>query len=181
MADAPTEVTHVSEPTVESENIGGKTKPRFPKSPRVKIEVTEDHIGLAIPRDSGHCMIADAVKAAVPTAKSISVDLQTIRWTDPKTRTRHTYLTPRVGQVALVKFDQGLKVEPFCFQLRSGQVTRSGRGSSRKGKHKNESTKTTLGNNHGGREVPRRVGGKTPPLAAHHSKRRAFGLRAMEL
>ena len=147
---------------------------KTPRCPRIQIEVTEKEIQEALPRDSGHCMIADAVRVACPTAKSISVDLQTIRWTDLAKRLRYTYLTPRVAQVALVKFDQGIAPEPFVFRLKQGQVTTA--GSYKKGK----SLKTQLRKGEGS-EVHRRVGGKTPPLAAHHGSRRAFGLRGLEL
>ena len=51
-------------------------------TPRVNVQVTPDIINVAARRDSGHCMIADALRLAVPEAQSVSVDLATIRWTD---------------------------------------------------------------------------------------------------
>lgn len=148
---------------------------KTPRSPRIKIVVTQKEIDEALPRDSGHCMIADAVKVAYPTAKSISVDLQTIRWTDLAKGLRYTFLTPRVAQVALVKFDQGIAPEPMTFQLRKGQITTAGKykkGKTRKADLRQDGSDTT---------VPRKIGGRTPPLAAHHGTRRAFGLRGLEL
>jgi hypothetical protein len=150
-----------------------------PKAPRVTIVVTQKEIDEALPRDSGHCMIADAVKATVPSAKNVSVDLQTIRWTDHTKGLRYTYLTPRVGQVALVKFDQGIPPVPFSFQLRKGQVTAS--QSPRLKAHRAKLKTTELQVDGDLNNVPRRVGGKPPPLAAHHGTRRAFGLRGLEL
>lgn len=95
-------------------------------SPQVKVEVTAEIIAQATECDSEHCMIAEAVKAAFPGSTFVSVDLQTIRFSEPEKHLRYTYLTPRVAQIALVNFDQGRKPEPFTFQLRRGQVTRSG-------------------------------------------------------
>jgi len=170
---------------------------RRPKSPRLKLEITSELIQDAVPRDSSHCLWAEAVKAAFPDASRISVDLQTIRFTDPKKGLRHTYLTPRTCQIALVQFDQGILPEPHSVVLRAGQVTVSGRQSafkqtvteagieqrkaaSKKGQavqHRQSLSKTTL-RQRGGGGVPDRTGGKPPPLAA--GKRRAFGLRGLE-
>lgn len=60
----------------------------------------------------------------MPTARRIATDLQTIRFTLPETGYRYIYLTPRVGQEGLIKFDQGIPPEPFKFQLRNAvQIT----------------------------------------------------------
>jgi hypothetical protein len=72
-------------------------------------------------------MIADAVKAAYPEAKHISVDIQTIRFSLPEKGIRCTYLTPRTAQIALLNFDQGQAPAPFRFVLRGGQVTKTRR------------------------------------------------------
>lgn len=162
-----------------------------PKSPTIMLEITEELIADAVPRDSSHCLWAEAVKAGFPDAKNVSVDIQTIRFTDPKKGLRYTYLTPRTAQVALVQFDQGVRPEPHSVQLRRGQVTRSGGKSGRKTispvekaqreaaakKGRDVLAKTTLRKT-GDAVVPDRVGGKTPPIAA--GKRRAFGLRGLQ-
>jgi murein DD-endopeptidase MepM/ murein hydrolase activator NlpD len=80
---------------------------------RVTIQVTADDIATAIPKDSGHCAIADAIARQIPGAKRVSVDLQTIRWSDADTR--YTYLTPRAAQLFLLAFDQGN--EDYCQPL----------------------------------------------------------------
>lgn len=95
-------------------------------SPQLKVELTREGIDAAKERDSSHCMIAEAVKTAFPGAAYVSVDLQTIRFSDPEKHLRYTYLTPRTAQIALVNFDQGRTPEPFAFRLGRGQVTRSG-------------------------------------------------------
>lgn len=167
-----------------------------PKAPAVKLEITEELIADAIPRDSSHCLWAEAVKAAYPDAQRIAVDIQTIRFTDPKKALRYTYLTPRTAQIALVQFDQGIRPEPHSVQLRRGQVTRSAqktperipsvslrsldRAAQQKAaakKGRDVLAKTTL-RKHDDTSVPDRVGGKTPPIAA--GKRRAFGLRGLD-
>jgi hypothetical protein len=108
-------------PNVISERI--ITSPRVPRSRRVDVEVTDDVIDLSTQADSSHCMIADAVRKAVPGATGISVDLQTIRFSDPKKRMRYVYLTPRIAQLALVDFDAGKKPEPFRFRLDRAHIT----------------------------------------------------------
>lgn len=96
---------------------------RIMKSPRVNVVVTPELIEEAVRGDSGHCMIAEAVKAAVPEARHVSVDLQTIRYSLPGVHARYTFLTPRIGQTALVRFDAGEEVEPFRMQLRNPHIT----------------------------------------------------------
>lgn len=161
-----------------------------PKAPRVVLDVTEEIIEDAIPRDSSHCLWADAVKAAWPDARRIAVDIQTIRFTDPKKGLRYIYLTPRAVQVSLVQFDQGVRPIPHSAQLRAGHVvavrTESGRGEKKTrslaqlkaaAKGREVLKKTTLRKN--AAAVPERVGGKAPPIAA--GRRRAFGLRGLDI
>lgn len=93
------------------------------KAPRVSVEVTPEIIADATREDSGHCMIAEAVKAALPHARQVSVDIQTIRYSDPRTRARYIFLTPRLAQSALVAFDAGEEIEPFKVQLRNPHIT----------------------------------------------------------
>jgi hypothetical protein len=177
-----------------------ETRSRMPRSPVVNVEVTEETISHAAKRDSQHCMIADAVRAAFPDAKAISVDLATIRFTDPRKGLRYTYLTPRMAQVELVKFDQGIKTQPFKFRLRAAHVSRSGRkGAPRTAKQVKANrrsiekaiaanplnrSKLARGNRN---TVADRVGGDTPPLQIDSetklpfSRRRAFGLRGLVL
>ena len=108
------------------------------RAPQLRVVVTAEIIAKSQQRDSSHCMLAEAVKEAARAAgfhpKFPGVDLQTIRFTDPDNGYRYTYLTPRRCQVALIDFDQGRETEPFVFQLRGGQVTKSGvRGKNRPG------------------------------------------------
>ena len=62
-----------------------------------KVKITRELIERATQRDSRHCMIAEAIKAANPRYLNISVDLQTIRYTDPRTRKRYTCLTSPIA------------------------------------------------------------------------------------
>lgn len=138
-------------------------------APRLNISITGEVIGSAVRRNSGHCMIADAVRnsaiAAGMLPSAIAVDLQTIRVTDRKTSRRYIYLTPRRGQVALLDFDQGVEqIEPFDLQLRNGQVI--------------STQKPELVTNESGRV--KRTGGKAPPRPSSvgTGQRREFGIRA---
>jgi hypothetical protein len=91
--------------------------------------VTQRHIDEAIPKDSSHCMITEAIKEALPNAKFVSTDLQTIRWTDPQKKLRYIVLTPQLAQIRLIAFDQGDldNLEPFEFTLRPNQITKTGK------------------------------------------------------
>jgi hypothetical protein len=179
-------------------------KPARPRAPRVAIAVTSRHIETNITRDSSHCMIAEAIRSTVKNATSVSVDLQTIRWSDPEKRLRYTYLTPRIAQINLIKFDQGIKPEEFAFHLRGGQVTRmssraSGHTRAAPGSRKSRAAtasasasisaparptisvprKRELAPTGGSDQVPRVVGGRTPPTTSF-ARRREFGLRGLD-
>ncbi len=83
----------------------------------MKIKVTKHHIENGTRKDSHHCMIADAIHSADPTAKYVLVDLQSIRWSNLETGQRYTALTPAIAQSKLIAFDTGKKVEPFMFTV----------------------------------------------------------------
>ncbi|HEV2225042.1 MAG TPA: hypothetical protein VGR84_18770 [Candidatus Acidoferrales bacterium] len=161
----------------------GKT-PKRPRAPVLRLEISDEIFNAAKKADSAHCMIAEAVRTAYPEAGSISVDLQTIRFSDPNKRLRYIYLTPRLAQIGIVQFDQGYEIEPFSFRLAGGHVIsmftrrRKTSGQMTPGLAKAQLTKQGLrqGYNKG---VPERVGGKSPPTTPF-SRRRAFGLRALQ-
>lgn len=98
-------------------------KQKKPPAPALKVRVREEHVKTACRRDSHHCMIADALRDAVPEAKYIMVDLQSVRWSDLERGYRFVYFTPPLAQEALIRFDQGKAVAPFRFALRNG-ITR---------------------------------------------------------
>jgi hypothetical protein len=131
--------------------------PKSKQSPQITVNITQDVIDTATQRDSAHCMIADALQAAVPNAKFISVDLATIRFTDTIAGKRYVYLTPRIGQVSLLAFDQGNKPAPFTLKLRSAHVLRT--GSARKARASLE----PQGDDTQG-VPPERRDGQSPPL-----------------
>lgn len=171
------------------------TKARLNKrSPAVTITVPQDVIDTSTLRDSSHCMIADAIQQQIPEAKYISVDLATIRFTDPQAGVRYIYLTPRGAQTALLDFDQGEKPEPFKFRLEGAHVVLA--GTARKGKAELVPRSTSSTN----RTRPVRTGGESPPIGPlaggaptrrngdpgegtgagnRTGRRRQFGLRAI--
>jgi hypothetical protein len=123
--------------------------PRKPRAPQLEVEVTAEIIEDSKSRDSGHCMVAEGTKAAfkekfgyLPT--HVSVDIQTIRLTDPEKNIRITYLTPLTTQKAILQFDQGMTPEPFSVQLRQGQVTLANRRTRTAGKEKKPPTAKQL-------------------------------------
>lgn len=171
---------------------------KTPRAPKVRIELTQQDIDDGIARDSNHCMYAESMKRSLLElgidARSVSVDLATMRFTDPKKKLRYIYMTPRVAQVNLVNFDRGVKPEPMALTLRNGHVVRSGKDNKTEltdrqkkafaetARRLNESKLVTRGNK---TRVPDRVGGQAPPLQKSKddvpfSRRRAFGLRGLE-
>lgn len=160
---------------------------RRPRAPRVTLVTTLEMIERAVPKDSGHCIWADAVRAAVPDASRISVDLQTIRWTDIERGLRYVFLTPRTAQIDLVNFDQGIEPEPTSVQLRGGQVVRAG-AADKKLPAGRIPARVELVEREGPSRtaIPERVGGRTPPIAAlahtsYAGRRREFGLRGLNV
>ena len=78
------------------------------KNGHISIPVTQEHIDASMARSSSHCMTALAIQKAIPDARHICVDLQTIRWT--RKGLRYVFLTPHVAQDKIIAFDQGERV-----------------------------------------------------------------------
>jgi hypothetical protein len=147
----------------------------------LRVEVTQDIIETALPANSGHCMISDAVKLAAEGRRwrisKVLTDLQTIRFTDLKKRIRYICFTPRIGQIALLAFDQGQRPEPFSFRLKAVQIIqkqprvkgqRARRGKARIAVQVRQDSTNQRPIKHGGHEIPTTVG-----------LRREFGLRGL--
>jgi len=153
---------------------------------RYSVKITEEIINTARARDSSHCVIADALRASIPGATRVSVDLQTIRWSVDELGKRFVALTPGAGQRILVNFDQGVLPEPTTLQVTPFQVIpirptgpgprtvtdarTNGRGGAQAGS-------TAL------KSKPLVEGGKLPPTAAlsnRKGRRREFGLRQLD-
>jgi hypothetical protein len=97
---------------------------------RAKISVLDKHFAEALAKNSSHCALAFAVRDAVPHARHISVDLQTIRWTDTERGVRYCFLTPAIAQQdVIIPFDQGErdKLKPVTFSMKPAFVTRTGK------------------------------------------------------
>lgn len=93
----------------------------------IRVHVSRTLVEDSMMRNSSHCMVAEAIKECVPNAGHVSVDMLTIRYTDPEKGLRYTHLTPRSVAKAIIMFDQGAVVEPFSFELRKpAQIRRSG-------------------------------------------------------
>jgi len=129
---------------------------------RIAVNVTEELIDAAIPLDSSHCMIADAIKAAVPEARSVIVDLAAIRWTNSKEGKRYIYFTPGSVQDVLLQFDNGVKPQPFRFVLRApAQVTNSGPDKIKRGGRVTQGFVNVTGDT---RDTATKIGGTPPGL-----------------
>lgn len=166
--------------------------PVHPGISSLRVPVTEEIISGACVADSSHCMIADAIRAAVPDARNISVDVQTIRFSLYDWDERIVYLTPRQGQEALLDFDAGETPDPFVMTLRTPMVTRMRRPAAHKQKPLSEqsserqaavekmrafSTRQPYNRAEikpGSGEhtsAPARIGGQVPPTGALYSGR----------
>ncbi len=182
---------------------------RHPGAPRFTVRVDKKTIEASTQRDSSHCMIAEAIRKAHPEAKQISVDLQTVRFSNHKRKLRFIYLTPMIAQRAIVHFDDGKKPEPFQFDLRGAHVIRIHTLSEEQREKKREydakrwrrvykkryaakepGKDRKLVTRHGkqNRALPEVYGGKAPPLSRGKNdtgipftRRRAYGLRALTL
>lgn len=163
-------------------------------SPHLVLEVTDAILEASKVRDSGHCMLAEAVKTAYPRATHVSVDLATIRFTDKDLNKRFVYLTPITAQEALIDFDQGVNLLPFTVHLRRAAMVvavRTKKDAGREGKSKGKGSARLPMSPEvrpDGSNVPIVVGGKTPPIgplsnvkASRKTGRiRAYGLRALK-
>lgn len=161
---------------------------KYPLGPRVQVHVTKEALTKAVTADSSRCWIAESIKAAVPNATRVAVEISTTRFTDPERGLRYVYLTPYKAQEALLEFDEGTPPAPFTFILKNAHVTRAGGPHTKEGRDKEAAarkarllrsresvpTKATLANGHS-RELPRRVGGRRPPQLR---VMRRFGVRA---
>ena len=134
-------------------------------APRLRFPVTAEMIEKSKPNDSGHCMVALGLKAAIPHAAWVTADLATIRFTDIRTGMRYIYLTPASAQVALLDFDDGVLPEPFDVTASAAQIVepkkvREARTKASPGKRQ----KATV--SRGSSKQPVKVGGKAPKVGA---------------
>ncbi len=166
-----------------------KQKEKPVKIPIVTVDVTQADIDTAIPKDSSHCMVADALKRCYKQkfgrpAKQVSVDLQTIRMGDDEQKVRIIWLTPQIAQNGLIQFDQGQTVAPFKFTLRDSYVQvipyqkRKGDNTSPPAKKKKRRPAARIN----ARSTVKRTrvvitGGSAPPRAILTGRQRRFGLK----
>jgi hypothetical protein len=158
---------------------------KFPKGPAVRVSVRKEHITTAVEANSTKCWIAEAVRAAIPKAQNVAVDVATTRFSDLEAGYRYVYLTPYAAQKALLEFDEGITPAPFSFLLRNAHVTRAGTQPATKARRAN--TKAKRQKHHDPVQMirterdaekgalPRRAGGKRPPQLR---SLRQFGVRA---
>lgn len=147
-----------------------------------QIKVSAEIIAEATKADSSHCMIADAVRAQVPGASYVSVDLQTIRFTDREKGVRYIYLTPMAAQQQLVRFDQGHEMKPFSFQLRTRDASITPIRTASKVANAKAKIKRTTAPGKAKAERYRRVGGIAPPsavLATTRGRVRRYGVKSL--
>lgn len=148
----------------------------------IVIQVTQEDIENSIKRNSSHCMIAEAIKRCIPNARHVSVDLQTIRFSDYGMGQRAFYLTPRSVQKAIIDFDQGSEgLEPLKFTLRQPHRVPMNISAPKEANKRGVVTK----HHHGGKKKPLEelieTSSKTGWPSVRIGRRRQFGLRALEV
>jgi hypothetical protein len=157
---------------------------------RFRIYVTKEILETAIKRDSHHCAVQMSIEDQIPWAKRITVDTQTIRFTDDRKKAtgrwvRNWYLTPRVIQQYIVDWDAGKPVKPFSFLLKQPtKVTCSPMKSGGNGRNNNSSSSIKLTTRKNGGSTAELIQidqktSKTPPRSAPNSKRRTYGMRGL--
>ena len=164
----------------------------------------QKHIDEALRANSSHCAIAFAIRDAIPDATFIAVDLQTIRWSNPKRGVRYCFLTPTIAQHdVIIPFDQGEECKPVTFKMKPAFITRIGEKRNHTpepdqlkgtglnvaeeperrlipyaGKEKPEPRKRrAISATKPDGSIPVTLGGKLPPVSV--LARREFGLRAL--
>jgi hypothetical protein len=99
------------------------------RNTRFKLFITRELITDAVQRQSAHCLIAEAIRQQVPNACMVTVDMRTTRWSNPVTEERFVYLTPQLAQSIIIKFDQGIEIEPTEISMRNPvQIVRMRKG-----------------------------------------------------
>jgi hypothetical protein len=146
------------------------------------VVVSKEMIAAASRRNSSHCMIAEAIKQTWPDIKFVSVDMQTIRFSDPERGERLFYLTPRKAQLALINFDQGNVVEDFSFVLRAPHISRMHKRvrplpeETFKEKRAPKETRRIVKTN--GLSITKTIGPNMPSYRV--GRRRMFGIKSIE-
>lgn len=126
------------------------------RAPEFKVRVDQLVIDRTMVANSFHCAIAEAVKEALPDARFVAVDTQSIRYSLPNRGIRCHHLTPRKVQEFIIDQDHAgillerariehnlghheeadkltaeakkfaAELKPFGFWMRQGFVTKSG-------------------------------------------------------
>ena len=156
-----------------------------------RINVTPSILERACRKDSSHCMIAEAIKEAWPDVYDVSVDVRTIRMTDRKAGKRFVYLTPQNCVENLIKFDFGVKLDPWHFfvPMRPAQVyplTVRDQSKANKAKRPKNTGKKEIKASHDS-PTPLVHGGRPPMTAALASsarggprgRKRIFGMQVL--
>jgi hypothetical protein len=204
------------EPKKRGRKLGGKNKPghhagrprkppeEFPESVwshgRAAVSLTQEMIDTSMQRNSSHCAGVAAIKAAIPDATFVCLDLQS--WRFSRKGCRYVGLTPHVLQEFIINYDQGNSVAPINFTLKPAFISRTGK--KRRQTPSNDELKDvglrvakedasknklvpyagkeprkrrTISQTRPDGSIPITLGGRPPPVSV--LARREFGLRAL--
>lgn len=76
--------------------------------PKLQFQVKPDHFEIAKSNKSDACSVAEAMKERYPHLRGVSVDLSTIRATDPEKDLRYIWFTPPAAQAVITMTDPDL-------------------------------------------------------------------------
>jgi hypothetical protein len=150
----------------------------MPKRNRPRAYATEDLIANAMKKDSSHCVAAEAIKTAIPEARFVAVDIQTMRWSVPSMGKRYVQLTPWVVQDFIINWEEANRpnLQPFDFELRPTMTIpiHYSNPEEAKARRKRRLRAKRRLKRQSGRSVPHVESGRAPPKVG---RRREFGLR----
>lgn len=83
---------------------------------KVKISVTQDHINLGVRHGAAVCPIARAVREQIDGASFVTVKSYVSLYSQHEDRSI-SYTLPNEARLFMERFDEGLSVQPFEFEM----------------------------------------------------------------
>jgi hypothetical protein len=117
----------------------------------------------------------------MPDVRNVTVDLATIRWSEPKSSRRFIYLTPESARGFIIDFDQGHRdrLHPFTLRLSHAmQIVRMDtrdRRAAAKGRDRSKTPKEKRKILQIGGSGVQQLGGKAPPVMNNIIRKRLYG------
>lgn len=95
--------------------MGAQRKGPKKESLQGMLPIKEEHIEGGLRGVSSHCIGVQAIRAALPGARYIDVNIQLIRYSIGESR--YTFATPPSLQALIINWDAGFKPEPTTVRI----------------------------------------------------------------